>query len=149
MTRPPVPTPPTHRAGRAALCALLLAAAVVVSTAPSVPASAATAHATAPPSCPQGYSCVTIPCATAPCPTVQAGPTTNLGATGSSQFVFVNLYDFPAADTPVVWYCSATKALANAPPLCALSPAPEQLPVFSDGTALVSYQVQEVENNGD
>jgi hypothetical protein len=127
---------------------LLGAALVAVTLTPSVPASAATAHDTSAPPCQNGYTCVTIPCATSPCPTVEAGPTSNLAATGSAQYVFVDLYDFPAADTPVVWYCADTTPLANAPPRCAVSPAPQQLPVFSDGTALVSYQIQEVENDG-
>jgi hypothetical protein len=130
--------------------ALLAGAALVaVSFNSPAPASAATApSATAAPPCPDAYTCVTIPCATSPCPTVEAGPTANLGATGSAQYVFVDLYDFPAADTPVVWYCADTTPLANGPPLCSISPAPQQLPVFSDGTALTSYQVQEVENDG-
>jgi hypothetical protein len=80
---------------------------------------------------------------------VEAGPTSNLGAAGGSQFVFVNLYDFPAGDAPALWYCSAVTALATGPPLCATAPSPLQLPeITTDGTAFENYQVEEVGEDG-
>ena len=85
------------------MCSVLLLVAAVtmaVEAGHVAPASAATGHTAAPP-CQQGYTCVSIPCATAPCPTVEAGPTSNLGASGGSQYVFVDLYDFPPGDAPV------------------------------------------------
>jgi hypothetical protein len=138
------------RSLRALISFLFVVGAVVVAVAltPAAPASAATAHATAAPPCQEGDTCVVVPCSSSPCPTVEAGPTSNLGADGGSQYVFINLYNFPVGDLPAVWYCSATKPLANGPPLCAVAPSPQQLPVFSDGTAFVSYQVEEVENDG-
>jgi len=127
------------------MCSVLLLAAVTVAVEVGqvAPASATTGRTAAPP-CQQGYTCVTIPCATAPCPTVEAGPTANLGASGGSQYVFVDLYDFPAGDAPSVWYCADTTAVAKGPPLCSTGPGPLQLPqITSDGTAFVNYQVEE------
>jgi hypothetical protein len=135
------------RSLRAVIAFLLIAAAVATGAtfASSGSAGAASSHATPAPPCQNGYSCVVIPCSTSPCPTVEAGPATNLGP---SQYVFVHLYNFPVGDLPAVWYCSAVQSLATGPPLCSVAPGPQQLPVFADGTAFVSYQVLERENDG-
>jgi hypothetical protein len=140
-----------HRALRTVTSLMLVLGAVTVGVAvgPVAPASAVTGQGVPPP-CPQGYSCVTIPCASSPCPTVEAGPTSNLGASGGSQYVFVDLYDFPAGDAPAVWYCADSRTMAKGPPLCSTGPGPLQLPqIGSDGTAFVNYQVEErgVEGN--
>ena len=131
---------------RVATCVALLLAAVTVAVEVGqvAPASAGTGQIVEAPPCPQGYSCVTIPCAGNPCPTVEAGPTSNLGASGGAQYVFINLYDFPVGDAPAVWYCADTTAIDKGPPLCSTGPGPLQLPqITSDGTAVVNYQVEE------
>jgi hypothetical protein len=132
---------------RAVIAFLLVAAAVATGAtlASSGSAGAASSHATPAPPCQNGDSCVVIPCSTSPCPTLEAGPVTNLGP---AQYVFVHLYNFPVGDLPAVWYCSAVQSLATGPPVCSVAPGPEQLPVFADGTAFVSYQVLERANDG-
>ena len=56
--------------------------------------------------CPGGSSVciqVTLPCQTAPCPSVVAGPTENL-VTG--QYVYLSLSNYPAGDTVRLAYCA-------------------------------------------
>lgn len=158
VARGDVTTAPPRRpaAGRGrvlrALClvALPLALAVPVLSAVTVASPApAAAAAGAPPSCPTADTCVTVPCAVSPCPTVEAGPTTDLGVDGGEQYVFVDLYDYPVGSVPVVYYCTDTTALSKAPPLCASAPAPKPVQVFPDGTAQSNYQVEEVLNDGE
>lgn len=126
----------------AGLASFLLAISTVVGSAPLLDTSAAAApapHVTVP-SCPLGYACSSLPCSTSPCPTVQAGPTSNLG---TNQAVYFDLYNFNPSDTPAIWLCQNSRPLAQGPPLCASSPRSEQLPIFADGTSSASYAVDE------
>jgi hypothetical protein len=136
------------------LGSLLVAAAVVAGVSgvatPRASASGGTAPV-APPPCPAGDSCVSIPCSTGVCPTVQAGPTTGIQENPAPEYVFVNLYGYPSGDAPGVWLCSDTEPLTTAAPLCSIAaPAAEvYAPVFANGTSQVSFQVPEVENDGE
>ena len=67
---------------------------------PRVSAAAATNAAyqstqTPAPPCPTGYSCVTIPCATGTCPTVEAGPTKDIGTNPSSTCSSISITSLP------------------------------------------------------
>ena len=135
----------------AALGLVMVAAAVVGGvTSTSAPRAAAAAPAipsasTAAAPCPTGYTCVTLPCATGTCPTVEAGPTSDLG-TNPAQYAFVKLYDFPPGDSPEIALCADTVPLSKSAPLCSTGPAPVYAPIFSDGTGFITYQVIEDEN---
>jgi hypothetical protein len=150
-------TTPTsgHQKGRvkvALLAAAMIVATVIagVSIVPSANAQAATAATktktttavTAAPPCPSDYTCVTIPCSSSACPTVEAGPTANLG-TDPAQYVFIRLYQFPAGDTPEIALCANTVPLATAPPMCENAGSPLTAPIFADGSGFVSQQVPE------
>ncbi len=132
----------------AALGLAMLSAAVVSGvTSAATPRTAAAASptpsaSTAAPPCPAGFTCVTIPCSTGTCPTVEAGPTSDLG-TNPAQFAFVRLYDFPPGDEPEIALCTDTVPLSKSAPICSDSPAPGYAPIFSDGTGFISYQVKE------
>ena len=123
-----------------------------VSAAASSKATPKTAQTPAPP-CPSGYTCVTIPCSTGTCPTVEAGPTSDIG-TNPEQYVFVDLYNFPAGDSPAVWVCADTSPISQAAPLCSTESAsvntssPEYTPIFADGSGFITDLVPEVENDG-
>jgi len=128
------------------VAAVLTAIGVVV---PSLGASALVkpaAQSSAPP-CPTGDSCVTIPCSTGACPTVEAGPTSNVG-TNPEQYMFVYLYDFPAGDSPEIDICTDTEALSEAAPMCSTAPGAVYAPIFSDGTGFITYQVTYDPDNG-
>ena len=58
-----------------------------------------------------------IPCTTGTCPTVEAGPTSDLG-TNPAQYAFIDLYDFPAGDSPEIALCADTAPLSKSAPLC-------------------------------
>src|SRR5580698_8111451 len=91
------------------LGSLLVTAAVVAGVSgvatPRASASGTVAPLAAPP-CPAGDSCVSIPCSTGDCPTVEAGPTTGIQETPAPQYAFVNLYGYPVGDAPGVWLCT-------------------------------------------
>ncbi|MFZ0667956.1 MAG: hypothetical protein WAM97_19575 [Acidimicrobiales bacterium] len=135
------------------LLALLIVAGVLMAgfaVAPTARASAATtAAATPPPPCPTGYTCVTIPCSSSQCPTIEAGPTSDISS-NPQQYAFVDLYDFPADDTPEILLCADTAPLAQAAPMCSIGqPSPPiSAPIFSDGEGFASTVVPEIENNG-
>ncbi|MGO9341981.1 MAG: hypothetical protein ACLP6E_05615 [Acidimicrobiales bacterium] len=135
----------------AALGLTMLSALVIAGvTSAATPRTAAAAQptqsaSTAAPPCPTGYSCVTIPCSTGTCPTVEAGPTSDLG-TNPAQYAFIDLYDFPAGDSPEIALCADTAPLSQSAPLCSEGPAPVYAPIFSDGTGFISYQVIEDES---
>jgi PBP superfamily domain len=133
--------------------ALLIIAGVSMAgfaVAPTPRASAATATTdTPPPPCPAGYTCVSIPCSSSQCPTIEAGPTSDISS-NPQQYAFVNLYDFPAGDTPEVLLCADTTPLSQAAPMCSIGlPSPPiSAPIFSDGEGFASTVVPEIENNG-
>src|ERR1700722_10534143 len=129
--------------GAVALSAQGVSAAAATNT-----ASTNTTETPAPPCPPTGYSCVTIPCATGTCPTVEAGPTKDLG-TNPEQYVFIYLYNFPAGDSPAIWLCADKTPIANAAPLCSTGPGPQYTPIFDDGSGFITYAVPEVEDNGE
>jgi hypothetical protein len=135
----------------AALGLTMLSAVVIAGvTSAAIPRAAAAAQAvqsvpTSAPPCPTGYTCVTIPCSTGTCPTVEAGPTSDLG-TNPAQYAFVDLYDFPAGDAPEIALCADTTPLSKSAPLCSEAPPPVYAPIFSDGTGFISYQVIEDES---
>lgn len=133
----------------AALGLVMVAAAVVggvtSASAPRAAAASNPASSVAAPPCPAVYTCVTLPCATGTCPTVEAGPTSDLG-TNPAQYAFVKLYDFPAGDSPEIALCADTVPLSMAAPLCSTGPAPAYAPIFSDGTGFITYQVIEDES---
>ncbi len=142
------------------LGSMLIAAAVVtgVSGIATPRASASGAAAVlAPPPCPAGDSCVSIPCSTGTCPTVQAGPTTGIQETPAPEYVFVNLYGYPVGDAPGVWLCTDTTPLSTALPMCMISvPQTEPqgqpvlyAPIFANGSSEVSFEVPEVLNDGE
>jgi len=134
----------------ASLGLLMVAAATIsgltLSAAPHASAATAAADASAPP-CPAGYTCVVLPCSSSACPTIEAGPTSDIG-TDPAQYVFVNLYDFPSGDAPEITLCADTVPLSQAAPLCSTAPGPVYTPIFSDGSGFATYQVPEVENDG-
>jgi hypothetical protein len=133
---------------------LLMVAALIISGVAALSAQTGSAAAasksvqTPAPPCPSGDSCVTIPCATGPCPTVEAGPTSDIGV-NPEQYVFIYLYDFPAGDSPAIWLCADTTPLSQALPLCSTAPAPEYTPIFDDGSGFITDPVPEVENDGE
>jgi uncharacterized membrane protein YgcG len=138
------------------LGSVVVAAAIVSGVVGANPHASAqsAASATPPPPCPTGYTCISTPCSTGSCPTVQAGPTKDLGV-DPPQYAFVDLYDFPPGDAPGVWLCADTAPLATQAPLCAISWSgavpvhPVYAPIFGDGTSMVTYQVPEVQNDGE
>ena len=134
----------------AVLAFLMVSAAVVsglalASNPRAEAASSVSAANTAAPPCPTGDSCVTLPCSTGTCPTVQAGPTHDLG-TNPAQYAFVKLYNFPPGDEPEIAECTDIAPLSDSAPLCSDSPPPLYAPIFSDGTGFISYQVVEDES---
>ena len=132
----------------AALGLVMVAAAVVggvtSASAPHAAAALTPASSVAAPPCPTGYTCVTLPCGTGTCPTVEAGPTSDLG-TDPAQYAFVKLYGFPSGDSPEIALCADTVPLSTSAPLCSTGPAPVYAPIFSDGTGFITYQVIEDE----
>jgi hypothetical protein len=132
---------------------LLLGVAVVIAgvvalSGPNASAAQGTKVAQTPaPACPTGDSCVTIPCSSGTCPTIEAAPTSDIGIS-PTQSVFINLYNFPPGDQPAIWLCADVKPLAQAAPMCSTAPSPEYAPIFSDGSGFVTYPVPEVENDG-
>ncbi len=134
----------------AALGLTMLSAAVIAGfTSAAIPRAAAAAQTvqsapSAAPPCPTGYRCVTIPCSTGTCPTIEAGPTSDLG-TNPAQYAFVDLYNFPPGDAPEIALCADTTPLSKSAPLCSEAPAPVYAPIFSNGTGFISYQVIEDE----
>ena len=154
MTRHTTSTPKKPQLKTALLAATMIAATVIAgvsvfqssnaqAAAPAKKTTATTTE-TAPPPCPSEYKCVTIPCATSACPTVEAGPTANLG-TNPAQYVFIKLYQFPAGDTPEIALCANTVPLQTAAPLCQNTGNPLTAPIFSDGSGFVSLAVPEDE----
>ncbi len=134
----------------AALGLLMFSAAVVSGVASTASSHAAAASGAVPsastpaPPCPGGYRCVTLPCTTGSCPTVEAGPTSDLG-TNPAQYAFVKLYNFPAGDSPEIALCTDTAPLSSSAPLCSTGPPPLYAPIFADGTGSITYQVIEAE----
>ena len=131
----------------AALGLVIVSAAVVAGVAsaatPHAAAAATPSASTDAPPCPGGYTCITLPCSTGTCPTVEAGPTSDLG-TNPQQYAFFDLYDFPPGDEPEIALCSDTAPLAQKAPLCSASPGPVYAPIFSNGTGFITYKVFEV-----
>jgi hypothetical protein len=137
------------------LGATIVAAAVMSGVAGASARSAQAASAAIPaPPCPTRYSCQSVPCSTGSCPTVEAGPTQDLG-TNPAQYAFVDLYDYPSGDSPGVWLCADTAPLAASVPMCGIAWSgsvpvhPVYAPVFSDGSSQVTVQIPEVENDGE
>ncbi len=109
----------------------------------------------APPACPTGDACGTIP-ATCPsgttCPTYQVGPVSDLGP---AQWVYVNLYDWTSTpgvgDYAQINYCSDTAPLPS-DQLCVntggqgVSEVDYQTEAFPNGATSVSFQVLEVDS---
>jgi len=130
---------------------------VSTTTATSVTAavgSAPKAHALlAPPACPTGYACGTVP-TTCPsgstCPAYQVGPVSNLGA---SQWVYVNLYDWSSTpgigDWAQINYCSDVVPLSSNDCVNSggqgVAETDYQTQAFPDGNTEVSFQVAEVD----
>jgi len=125
-----------------------------------VAARAATAGATgsaAAASCPTGATCVTIPAncpAGTTCPTVDVEPSTDIG---QGQWVYLNLFNFPANSTADIYFCSDKSPITTTkPPYCVLEGSAnltypsQQLPIGPDGTAATSFQTEADPNaNGD
>jgi hypothetical protein len=110
-------------------------------------ASAPGAAAASVSNCPRSNVCVSLPCKhRGHCPTVEAAPTSDLGG---DQWVYLNMSNFPAGDLLEVSYCTATKPITTkSEPLCDAISTPtlpnpqQQLPVFPNGSALASFQVE-------
>jgi len=102
-----------------------------------------------PPPCPEGWTCVAMPCPTeGACGTVQVGPTSNLGV---DQWVFVRLFGFTPGDTIGTYYCQDTGTLAPSP-ACALegtqllsNPSTVVKP-FADGSSAFGFNVPVVDS---
>jgi hypothetical protein len=150
----PAPESPKRWAFKNAALGVLMGSAVVLTgvvgmSGQSSPAAAASTPVQTPaPPCPTGYSCVTIPCSTGTCPTIEAGPTSNIG-TNPTQYVFIDLYNFPAGDSPAIWLCADVAPITTKAPLCSTAPAPEYAPIFADGSGFITDPVPEVENDGE
>jgi hypothetical protein len=97
--------------------------------------------------CPTMDVCASLPCKhKGHCPTVEATPTSDLG---TEQWVYLNVSNFPAGDLLEASYCTATKPITSkSEPLCDAISTPtlpnpqQQLPIFSNGTAVTSFQVE-------
>jgi uncharacterized membrane protein YgcG len=141
------------RLGRLLLVGLgLLAASLIVVMSPPSSSRASALGAvssSAPVSCPEGVSsCVSVtipPSCTSLCPTIVAGPTTDLG---EGQYVYLSMSNFPRGDTVRIAYCptdAADTVVSN--PECAFGSSsyalnPFTVPVTSNGTAEASAQTQ-------
>jgi hypothetical protein len=130
------------RVTRPGLVAVVLVAAVAsvaaVGAGPVRPASAAPQPYTG--QCPGGTSqCVQVqlPCQSATCPSVVAGPTLNLA---SDQYVYLALAHYPAGDTVRVAYCATDgSGTIDSDPYCATT---------TPGGIKLSKQFVEIGSNG-
>jgi hypothetical protein len=121
--------------GRGALAAVLIALGATGGLS-SLPATQAGAT--------ESPSAVSIACGAAPCPTVSATPTTNLG---TDQWSYVSVSGFPVDDTVNVAYCSNAPGTGLGDEPCDLSSS-STVVVLADGTAETSIQLPEVDSSG-
>jgi hypothetical protein len=146
-----------HRAGVLASAASVVLALGMVFTSSAAAASISPRAVEGGPGtafpCPTGETCVSLPCSTSACPTVEAAPTSNLG---SDQWVYLNFVNFPKGNVLEVDYCSNKVALAKAAPLCdvtgtaTLQYPQQEIPIFPDGQAVTSFHVQsDLDSPGD
>jgi len=89
--------------------------------------------------------------ASGPDPEVVAGPTSGVGP---NEWIFVSLYNFPPGDEPDIQYCTDVAPLSAAAPFCdeqgsQTFPNPSvRAPIDQNGTASISFEVEEVTNDG-
>lgn len=115
-----------------------------------------TLEAAGAPACPQGGTCLAMPCPTAnQCGVVETSPASNLGP---NQWVYLHLYGFPAQTSLQIYYCSenSTVVTLQAPysgtasgRLCSFEGTSQQpiamptVQTLADGTLDYSFQTEE------
>jgi hypothetical protein len=132
---------------RPLVVALLVGTAVLLVAPSSGIFESASSAQTPPPVCPGGVSqCVsiTMPCGSATCPVVTAGPTLNIG---ENEYVYLSMQNFTVGDDARVALCPVAEVLVvGTNPSCAIGTDPESVsltqisvPADPDGTLAASF----------